>query len=50
MTIEEKQFLAAIARDLITRLEFCEDGDFVDFIISCVASGDTLSLEPENLR
>lgn len=50
MTIREKQFLAAHARELITRLQFCEDAEFVDFIIACVASGDTLPLEPENLR
>lgn len=49
MTIKEKQFIAAVARDLIVRLQFCEDGDFVDFIVDCVTSGDTLPLEPENL-
>ena len=50
MTLKEKQFIAAAARDLIKRLEFCEDGEFVDFVVDCVASADTLSLEPENLR
>lgn len=50
MTIQEKQFLAAHARELITRLQFCEDSDFVDLIVDCVASGDTMPLEPENLR
>ena len=50
MTMNEKLFLAAHARDLIVRLRFCEDSEFVDFIIACVASGDTLPLEPENLR
>lgn len=50
MTIQEKQFLSAHARELITRLQFCEDTEFVDLIVDCVASGDTLPLEPENLR
>ena len=45
MTIKEKQFVAAYARELIMRLQFCEDADFVDFIVACVASGDTLSLD-----
>lgn len=50
MTIKEKQFLAAHVRELIVRLQFCEDAEFVDFIIACVTSGDTLPLEPENPR
>lgn len=50
MDIKEKQYLAAYARELIVRLRFCEDAEFVDFIVDCVASGDTLPLEPENLR
>lgn len=48
--MQEKQFLAARARELIVRLQFCEDSEFVDFIVDCVASGDTLPLEQENLR
>ena len=50
MTIKEKQFLAAVARELIVRLQFCEDAEFVDFVVDCVASGDSFSLEPENLK
>lgn len=50
MTLNEKLFLAGIARDLIVRLEFCEDPEFVDYIVACVASADTMALEPENLR
>lgn len=50
MTIKEKQFIAAIARDLIKRLQYCEDEEFVDFVTACVASGDDFALEPENLR
>lgn len=50
MTMQEKQFLAAHARTLIVRLQFCEDSEFVDLIVDCVASGDTLPLEPENLK
>lgn len=48
--MQEKQFLAAHARGLIVRLQSCEDSEFVDLIVDCVASGDTLPLEPENLR
>ena len=48
--MQEKQFLAAHARELIVRLQFCEDSEFVDFIVDCVASGDALPLEPENLK
>ena len=50
MTIEEKQVIASIARSLIKQLQCCEDGEFVDFITTCVASNDDFSLEPENLR
>lgn len=50
MTTNEKIFLAMHARELIERLEFCEDAEFVDFIVQCVVSGDTLALEPANLR
>ena len=50
MTIKEKQYLAAYARELIVRLQFCEDSEFVDLIVACIASGDTFPLEPENLQ
>jgi len=52
MTIpmKEKQFLAAIARDLIKRLQFCEDEEFVDYVITCVLTKDASALNPENLR
>jgi len=50
MTIKEKQFLALHARELVKRLQLCEDDEFVDFIISCVVSGDDFALEPENIR
>lgn len=49
MTLKEKQFIAGYARELIVRLQFCEDSEFVDFVVACVASGDTMPLEPENL-
>ena len=50
MSSKEKLFLASIARDLIVRLKFCEDSEFANFIVRCVSSADTMSLEPENLR
>lgn len=49
MTIEEKQTIAATARKLIYMLENCDDGDFVDDVISSIASADTFLIEVENL-
>lgn len=49
MTLEEKKYIAKSAQNLVYQLENCGDGEFVDFIISCVVSADTLSLEPECL-
>ena len=50
MTINEKLFLAAVARELIIRLRFCEDSEFADFIVRCVVSSDIKSLAPDNMR
>lgn len=50
MTFNEKLFLASLARDLIVRLDFCEDLEFAHFIVRCVANADKTSLEPEKLR
>lgn len=50
MTLKEKLFLASLARDLIVRLDFCEDSEFAHFIVKCVATADKTSLEPERLR
>lgn len=49
MTLEEKQAIAATARKLIYQLENCDDGDFVDDVISSVASADTFLIDVENL-
>lgn len=49
MTIEEKQEIASVARKLISLLDYCNDGEFVDLVISCVASNDTSGIEPEDL-
>lgn len=49
MTLEEKQVIAATARQLIMRLELCDDSDFVDLVIECVASADSCPLEVERL-
>ena len=44
MTLEEKQLISETARKLIYLLDECDDDEFVDFVISCVASDDDLSL------
>lgn len=45
----EEQFIAMHARELIKRLQFCENAEFVDFVVNCVASGDELALEPKKV-
>lgn len=47
MTNYEKKRSIEVAIELIGLLEDCDDFDFVDFIIECVSSGDTRSLEEE---
>lgn len=49
MNIYEKQKIAAIARTLITELEFCDDEEFVELIVECVSTANNVSLEPEYL-
>ena len=49
MTLEEKQVVAATARKLIRLLELCDDGEFVDLVIDCVASNVEYPLEVGNL-
>ena len=49
MELEEKQIIAATARQLIHMLENCDDDRFVDLIISCVVADDTYLIEPERL-
>lgn len=49
MTLNEKQTIAATARQLIWMLETCDDEEFVDMVLDCVVSADSLSLDPEEL-
>lgn len=49
MNIYEKQKIAAIARTLITELEFCNDEEFVKLVLECVATANPVLLEPEYL-
>lgn len=49
MNIYEKQKIAAIARTLITELEFCDDEEFVELVLECVATANHVLLEPEYL-
>lgn len=45
MTFREKFNIVSVAQKLIYLLEECDDGEFVDEILNCVMSADTLSLE-----
>lgn len=49
MNLNEKQYIAAAARTLIRLLQECDDDEFVDLVVCCVASGDDFSLEVENM-
>lgn len=49
MNIYEKQKIAAIARTLITELEFCNDEEFVELVLECVTTANPVLLEPEYL-
>lgn len=42
-------FLAETARDIVNRLNFCEDQDFAGFIAECILSRDLELLEPANI-
>ena len=49
MNIYEKQKIASIARTLITELEFCDDEEFVELVLECVATTNNVPLEVEYL-
>lgn len=49
MNIYEKQKIASIARTLIRELEFCDDEEFVEMVVECVATANDVPLEPEYL-
>lgn len=49
MNIYEKQKIASIARTLIRELEFCDDEEFVEMVVECVATANNVPLEPEYL-
>lgn len=49
MTLEQKQFIAATARNLIFWLENCGDEEFVNLVTECIASADPVPLEVEYL-
>ena len=50
MTLNEKQYLAAAARNLIRLLQLCDDNEFAELVLACVASGDDYALQPERLE
>lgn len=49
MDIYEKQKIASIARTLIRELEFCDNEEFVELILECVATANPVPLEPDYL-
>lgn len=49
MTLGEKQYIAATARQLIQELDCCDDGDFVELVLNCVNDCDPVPLEAERL-
>ena len=49
MTIDTKQKIAAMARNLIQELEYCDDGEFVDLVLECVRDADPFPIYPEYL-
>ena len=48
MRLDNKQKIAATARQLIRMLEECDDSEFVDLVLDCVASADAYPLRVEN--
>lgn len=46
MNIYEKQKIASIARTLITELEFCDEEEFVELVLECVTTANSVPLEP----
>ena len=49
MNISEKQKIAAIARNLIQELEYCDDEEFVNLVLECVRDANPYSLYSEYL-
>lgn len=49
MNIEQKQRIASAARVLISMLEECNDYEFVDLVLECVAFGDSSPLDVSRL-
>lgn len=49
MTINKKQKIASIARNLIQELEYCDDEKFIDLILECVRDANPYPIYPEYL-
>lgn len=49
MTINEKQYIAAIARNLIQAFEYCDDEEFIELILECVRDNNPFPIYPEYL-
>lgn len=50
MTHNEKREIISKAIELINLLEDCDDLDFVDTVVECVASGDNYSMAAASLE
>lgn len=49
MTLMDKQYVTAIARQLIYQLQDCDDEEFVDLVVKCVRNCDFMPLQVERL-
>lgn len=49
MTLMDKQYIAATARQLIYQLQDCDDEKFVGLVVECVRDCDFMSLQVERL-
>jgi hypothetical protein len=50
MTNNEKKRIITVATELISLLEDCDDMNFVDLVVECVASGDNYSMATASLE
>lgn len=48
MTSREKNEIIVATKELMNLLEDCDDCDFVDLVLECIASADSYPLEAEN--
>ena len=49
MTLSDKQYIAATARQLIYQLQDCDDEEFADLVVQCVRDCDFIPIQVERL-